>query len=56
MNKTEFYKKAAIAFASNCSIAKENFNSEYCVNIICDLATKLTNKVFCDLEKNQITD
>jgi hypothetical protein len=45
MTRTEFLHQAAIVFASNSALAKEEFTTEHCTNIICDLAEKLTNKV-----------
>ena len=45
MTRTEFYIKACIAFANNGAIVKENFSTDYCVNLITNLAEKLTDKV-----------
>lgn len=45
MTRTEFFHNVAIAFANNCSLAKENFSTEYCTTIICSLAEQLTDKV-----------
>ncbi len=45
MTRTDFIHKAAVAFASNSALAKENFSTDYCTKLICDLATQLANKV-----------
>ena len=45
MTRTEFYQKTCIAFASNGAIVKENFSTDYCINLITSLAEKLTEKV-----------
>ena len=45
MTKTEFIHKVAIAFAANNSLVKENFTTEYCTKLICDLSEQLANKV-----------
>jgi hypothetical protein len=45
MTRTEFYIKTCIAFASNGAIVKENYSTDYCINLITSLAEKLTEKV-----------
>lgn len=45
MTRTEFLHKAALAFASNSNLAQEQFTTDHCARIICDLAEKLTEKV-----------
>ena len=45
MTRTDFLHNVAIAFANNCSLAKENFSTEYCTTLICSLAEQLTDKV-----------
>lgn len=45
MTKTEFIHKAAIAFASNNSLVKDNYTPEYCTTLICELSEQLADKV-----------
>ena len=45
MTRTEFLHQTAIAFARNSSLAKEEFTTEHCAKIVCDLAEKLTDKI-----------
>lgn len=45
MTRTEFLHKAAIVFAANTSLPKEDFTPKYYTTLICNLAEHLTNKV-----------
>ena len=45
MTYTDFLQKAALAFAANNSLPKEDFTPEYYTTLICNLAEQLTNKV-----------
>ena len=45
MTRTEFLHKAAITFAANTSLPKEDFTPEHYTTLICNLAEQLTNKV-----------
>lgn len=45
MTRTEFFQKAALIFADNNSLPKEDFTPDYYTTLICNLAEHLTNKV-----------
>ncbi len=45
MTKTDFLHKAALNFASNSALVKEEFTTEYCTKLITQMAAELTDRV-----------